>query len=317
MSFFAGMKQSSKQDFTKQTNTWTHSKPTCLSACEGVGDCLKAQHHVEHAVTKPSSMEPKTPTTSDAAANGLPKSSPRSQDFTEHIGHSQEYESQKGLLLSVAKFNNGFLEPTARRAIEFMLYIGQSSVIIDLVAAYIYIVVGHIPTGAEVFKTMMEYDFQENAIVKLIDEYVKTAEGASALKSALKSSSMDEPEVRESNGVNGAQNSMPDSEDSGSVDSLERTIPNDARAKNEQSPQEKPLIPENRMSHAEMAKTLVEIENAKLKNKLMCRMCKQRPISVTLLPCGHFVLCNICSEPCRVCPCCQRVVLAEKKTYLC
>ncbi|KAK0049469.1 adenosine deaminase AGSA [Biomphalaria pfeifferi] len=53
-----------------------------------------------------------------------------------------------------------------------------------------------------------------------------------------------------------------------------------------------------------------------LKNSLTCLICKDRPIDTMLLPCGHVVLCSVCSESCYSCPVCKKTALAEVKTYL-
>uniref|UniRef100_A0A2C9LMZ5 RING-type domain-containing protein n=1 Tax=Biomphalaria glabrata TaxID=6526 RepID=A0A2C9LMZ5_BIOGL len=39
-------------------------------------------------------------------------------------------------------------------------------------------------------------------------------------------------------------------------------------------------------------------------------------IDTMLLPCGHVVLCSVCSESCYSCPVCKKTALAEVKTYL-
>uniref|UniRef100_A0A2C9KNJ4 RING-type domain-containing protein n=1 Tax=Biomphalaria glabrata TaxID=6526 RepID=A0A2C9KNJ4_BIOGL len=53
-----------------------------------------------------------------------------------------------------------------------------------------------------------------------------------------------------------------------------------------------------------------------LKNSLTCLICKERQIDTMLLPCGHVVLCSVCSESCYSCPVCKKTALAEVKTYL-
>ncbi|XP_035840065.1 uncharacterized protein LOC110918710 isoform X4 [Helianthus annuus] len=39
--------------------------------------------------------------------------------------------------------------------------------------------------------------------------------------------------------------------------------------------------------------------------KVLCRVCYERELSVVLLPCRHWVLCSKCSEKCKKCPICR------------
>ncbi|KAK8655961.1 hypothetical protein V6N13_108523 [Hibiscus sabdariffa] len=45
--------------------------------------------------------------------------------------------------------------------------------------------------------------------------------------------------------------------------------------------------------------------------KVLCRVCFEREISVVLLPCRHRILCSTCCEKCRKCPICR--VCIEKR----
>ncbi|CAG5117399.1 unnamed protein product [Candidula unifasciata] len=58
-------------------------------------------------------------------------------------------------------------------------------------------------------------------------------------------------------------------------------------------------------------------EQERLRNTLTCVLCKSKPVEITLLPCGHFVLCAACSDECNICPVCNKEALAEVKTFLC
>ncbi|CAI5501482.1 unnamed protein product [Closterium sp. NIES-64] len=40
--------------------------------------------------------------------------------------------------------------------------------------------------------------------------------------------------------------------------------------------------------------------------KVLCRVCFEREISLVLLPCRHRVLCHPCADKCRQCPICRR-----------
>ncbi|KAL8575792.1 hypothetical protein ACOMHN_004978 [Nucella lapillus] len=72
---------------------------------------------------------------------------------------------------------------------------------------------------------------------------------------------------------------------------------------------EKPLTTEQ---------TIAELrrENARLKALRVCRQCRVRPVNLTLLPCGHFCLCDQCGEAFSECPVCLKTVLADVKTYV-
>ncbi|XAR65385.1 hypothetical protein NMG60_11009496 [Bertholletia excelsa] len=55
-----------------------------------------------------------------------------------------------------------------------------------------------------------------------------------------------------------------------------------------------------------------QLEYEKLQNeKILCRVCFERPINVVLVPCRHHVLCSMCSEKCKRCPIC-RVSIEER-----
>ncbi|CAO2818394.1 unnamed protein product [Amaranthus hypochondriacus] len=47
-------------------------------------------------------------------------------------------------------------------------------------------------------------------------------------------------------------------------------------------------------------------EYERLQNeKVLCRVCFERDISIVLLPCRHRILCSICSDKCQRCPVCR------------
>ncbi|XP_005111803.1 uncharacterized protein LOC101851908 isoform X2 [Aplysia californica] len=47
-----------------------------------------------------------------------------------------------------------------------------------------------------------------------------------------------------------------------------------------------------------------------------CNECKTRPRDITFLPCGHFIMCKVCSEPVFECPTCNLDILATAQTFL-
>ncbi|KAI3762754.1 hypothetical protein L1987_53195 [Smallanthus sonchifolius] len=47
-------------------------------------------------------------------------------------------------------------------------------------------------------------------------------------------------------------------------------------------------------------------EYERLQNeKVLCRVCFERELSIVLLPCRHWVLCSKCSVKCKKCPICR------------
>ncbi|GFO06058.1 baculoviral iap repeat-containing protein 7-b [Plakobranchus ocellatus] len=227
---------------------------------------------------------------------------------------SEEYEHKKHYLLSVAKSHNGFLESTARRAVEFMLSLGQAIHLIDLAAAYFFLKFGRSPSGRETFEIMIDTNFQEKGIIKLFDNFSKTETGAIDLESPLASKSLpkNQPllqEQRKSDGnknTEGAVCNAPESREQFNDQSKTTTS---SQAEKCSSPMYvggstasgKSLETKtNRDSYARISRVLLEKENTLLKNKFICKLCKERPISTTFLPCGHFMLCQVCSKPCQI-----------------
>ena len=57
-------------------------------------------------------------------------------------------------------------------------------------------------------------------------------------------------------------------------------------------------------------------ENKRLKSRQFCRKCKEKPVALTLLPCGHFALCVDCGPGTPQCPVCKKAILADVKTFV-
>ncbi|KAK7484273.1 hypothetical protein BaRGS_00024522 [Batillaria attramentaria] len=57
-------------------------------------------------------------------------------------------------------------------------------------------------------------------------------------------------------------------------------------------------------------------ENRKLKERQTCRHCRERPVSLTLLPCGHFCYCQECGSTFHACPICRKTILADVRTIV-
>ena len=57
-------------------------------------------------------------------------------------------------------------------------------------------------------------------------------------------------------------------------------------------------------------------ENRRLKALKTCRQCRQRPVALTLLPCGHFCFCQECGSSFNACPICKKTILADVRTFV-
>eukprot|EP00250_Pteridium_aquilinum_P016093 c22936_g1_i1 orf=986-2317(+) len=49
--------------------------------------------------------------------------------------------------------------------------------------------------------------------------------------------------------------------------------------------------------------------------KVLCRICFERDITIVLLPCRHRVLCSCCSEKCKNCPVCRKSISERMPVY--
>ena len=57
-------------------------------------------------------------------------------------------------------------------------------------------------------------------------------------------------------------------------------------------------------------------ENRRLKARKVCRQCRQRPVALTFLPCGHFCFCQECGSSFHSCPLCRKTILADVRTFV-
>jgi baculoviral IAP repeat-containing protein 7/8 len=57
-------------------------------------------------------------------------------------------------------------------------------------------------------------------------------------------------------------------------------------------------------------------ENQRLIDVLTCKVCMDSEIDEVLIPCGHFVSCQICNSKLRLCPICRSPVKATFKAFL-
>lgn len=60
----------------------------------------------------------------------------------------------------------------------------------------------------------------------------------------------------------------------------------------------------------------LKVENKRLRARNTCRHCRQRPVTLTLLPCGHFCFCHECGSTFRACPVCRKTILADVRTFV-
>jgi len=59
----------------------------------------------------------------------------------------------------------------------------------------------------------------------------------------------------------------------------------------------------------------LKAENKRLKERSLCGLCRLKPVSLTLLPCGHCCCCNDCGASLCQCPLCHTTILADVKTF--
>ena len=57
-------------------------------------------------------------------------------------------------------------------------------------------------------------------------------------------------------------------------------------------------------------------ENRRLKARKVCRQCRQRPVALTFLPCGHLCFCQECGSSFSSCPLCRKTILADVRTFV-
>jgi hypothetical protein len=57
-------------------------------------------------------------------------------------------------------------------------------------------------------------------------------------------------------------------------------------------------------------------ENQRLIDVRTCKVCMDSEIEEVLIPCGHFVSCQICNSKLRLCPICRSPVKATFKAFL-
>ncbi|KAL4232792.1 E3 ubiquitin-protein ligase mib2 [Mactra antiquata] len=60
----------------------------------------------------------------------------------------------------------------------------------------------------------------------------------------------------------------------------------------------------------------LQVENEKLKDMQTCKICMEREVNTTLLPCGHLVSCEECAKKLKECPICKKKIVGTIKTFM-
>ncbi|XP_013396547.1 baculoviral IAP repeat-containing protein 7-A-like [Lingula anatina] len=65
----------------------------------------------------------------------------------------------------------------------------------------------------------------------------------------------------------------------------------------------------------DMAEAL-RLENQRLRDERICKICMDADVAVVILPCGHFVCCESCAPALMKCPICRVDIRGTVKTYM-
>ena len=57
-------------------------------------------------------------------------------------------------------------------------------------------------------------------------------------------------------------------------------------------------------------------ENQNLKERSVCKICRDRSVGVVFLPCGHLVSCLECCKAIKECPICRAVIKGNAKAFI-
>lgn len=69
------------------------------------------------------------------------------------------------------------------------------------------------------------------------------------------------------------------------------------------------------MEQSESSKTQHQELDRIQQEKLLCRVCFEREISIVLMPCRHRVLCQLCADKCKHCPICRSAILERMVVF--
>ncbi|WAR09234.1 BIR7B-like protein [Mya arenaria] len=67
---------------------------------------------------------------------------------------------------------------------------------------------------------------------------------------------------------------------------------------------------------SDMSISELEEDNRRRRAMLECRVCRERPSCMLLIPCGHRAICGECAPNTSTCPDCEREVTKTVKTYI-
>ncbi|XP_064489264.1 baculoviral IAP repeat-containing protein 7-like [Ornithodoros turicata] len=60
----------------------------------------------------------------------------------------------------------------------------------------------------------------------------------------------------------------------------------------------------------------LELENLRLKDERLCKICLDAEVGVVFLPCGHLVACPACAASVKDCPICRKTIMGSVRTFL-
>jgi hypothetical protein len=58
------------------------------------------------------------------------------------------------------------------------------------------------------------------------------------------------------------------------------------------------------------------LENKRLKEERLCKVCLDRDVGVVFIPCGHFATCVVCATAFSTCPVCRTEIVSAVRTFL-
>ncbi|XP_013395679.1 putative inhibitor of apoptosis [Lingula anatina] len=68
--------------------------------------------------------------------------------------------------------------------------------------------------------------------------------------------------------------------------------------------------------HHEDTAEALRLENQRLRDERICKICMDADVAVVILPCGHFVCCESCAPALMKCPICRVDIRGTVKTYI-
>uniref|UniRef100_A0A131XUQ0 Putative inhibitor of apoptosis protein 1 and 2 iap1 iap2 n=2 Tax=Ixodes ricinus TaxID=34613 RepID=A0A131XUQ0_IXORI len=60
----------------------------------------------------------------------------------------------------------------------------------------------------------------------------------------------------------------------------------------------------------------LQLENLRLKEQRLCKICLDAEVGVVFLPCGHLVACPACAASIKDCPVCRKTIVGAVRTFL-